>query len=187
MSKKSLPTPELLRKLLRHEPGTGRMFWECRQIDMFEDGARGGALASMRTWNTKNAGKRAFTTKLYSGYLVGAIFGDSFRAHRVIWALHYGEWPNKQIDHINQDRTDNRIVNLRDVTNRENSMNRTIQKNNSSGVTGVCWYNRDSKWAAYIMVSGEKIHLGYYDTIKSATNARFKANMKYGFSPNHGA
>lgn len=61
-----------------------------------------------------------------SGYGVLTMFGNQYRMHRVAWALHYGEWPANQIDHINRDRSDNRIANLRDATSRENNANRTM-------------------------------------------------------------
>ena len=72
------------------------------------------------------------------GYLVIKVKGKQYKAHRLAWFLHYGEFPKHNIDHINHIRTDNRIINLRDVTQAENNRNNTKKINKDTGVFGVC-------------------------------------------------
>jgi hypothetical protein len=182
---KPLPSPELLRKLLRYEPDTGRLFWRKRTPDMFEGQSRN-AQDCCNAWNNKFAGREAFTSISGKGYNSGAIFGRNYRAHRVIWAIFHGEWPRGQIDHINGNPSDNRIKNLRDVTNEENHRNMKTRSDNTSGVMGVFFYKTRKKWEAYIKTDGRKKHLGYFANIDDAIAARKAAEIKYGYHKNHG-
>ena len=89
-----------------------------------------------------------------------------------------------EIDHINGDRYDNRIINLKEATTSENNRNRRITDRNTSGYVGVV--KQGDKWYAYIKVDGKKIHLGTYNTKDEAIQARKQAEKKYGFHENHG-
>ena len=100
--------------------------------------------------------------------------------------MSYNEWPRKTIDHVNGDRSDNRVVNLRSVAHQENHRNRAIPKSNTSGVMGVYWGKRDRKWYAQIKINGKKKHLGSFSCKKKAIQARKKAEIDYGFHANHG-
>jgi len=172
MTKKQLPSPELLRKVLRYEAETGKLFWLVRP--------------NMRkSWNTRYAGKEAFAYKNRRGYLRGAISGKCCKAHRVIWAIVHGVWPD-QIDHINHDKSDNRIENLRSVYAKDNAKNMSKSKANTSGYTGVTWSTKDSKWYSRIMIEGKCKHLGSFDDINDAIAVRLSANEKYNFHANHG-
>ena len=95
------------------------------------------------------------------------------RFHRLILDAH----TNFQVDHINHRKNDNRKENLRLVTNSQNSMNRSIQSNNTSGVTGVSYYN--DGWNSEIHVNNEKIYLGKFNNIEDAIKARKDAETKY--------
>lgn len=86
---------------------------------------------------------------------------------------------NMVVDHINHDPLDNRKCNLRLCTQRDNMANRKVQKNNSSGVTGVTWYSRTNKWRAYIYKNYKKIELGYYNDFDKAVEVRKQAEKKY--------
>jgi len=174
------PTPDLLRELLRYEPDTGKLFWRERPIEMFT------AERHMNAWNARHKNKEAFTASNDRMYRVGDIFSKAFKAHRVIWAIHHGDWPDDQIDHINGVRDDNRIENLRVVTNAENARNKSMRKNNKSGVMGVYWNKCKSKWSAEIQCNGKKIHLGYFTSKDDAAAARAAADVKYSFHENHG-
>ena len=90
------------------------------------------------------------------------------------------------IDHINGDPFDNRIDNLRLVTQRENSMNRRLSCNNKSGVIGVHYYSSRKQWQAQITSEGKKINLGRFDNFDDAVKVRKDAEIKYGFHENHG-
>lgn len=132
------------------------------------------------TWNTKYAGKEAFTAIGNHGYLTGSVNDKMYTAHRVIWAIVYGEWPEHQIDHVNAIRTDNRISNLREATQQENNRNLRISKANSSGFKGVSWHSKTGKWVSYIRDSnGERKHLGLFATPESAHAAFCDAARKY--------
>lgn len=108
-------------------------------------------------------------------------------AHRIVWQMFNGPIPEgMQIDHINHDRSDNRIENLRLVSNLENHRNKSISKNNTSGFVGVRWHKKHQKWIANIKIKGKLIHLGLFNDIDAAIDARKAANEKYKFHKNHG-
>lgn len=180
MAKRPLPSPELLRQLLRYEPETGKLFWRERPVEMFP------AERHWKMWNTRFSGKEAFTASNTKGYLLGHIFGRLLLSHRVIWAMVTGAWPTDKIDHEDHDSSNNRWNNLREASQLENLRNQSLRPSNKSGVTGVHWNKRDKKWEARIRVSGQQIFLGYFDDISLAAAARAAANVKYGFHENHG-
>lgn len=111
----------------------------------------------------------------------------SYYVHRIIWAMHYGEWPDGQIDHINGNGLDNRISNLRVVSNAGNGLNKRRHRNNRSGVTGVSWNKWANKWTAFIAIAGQKLHLGYFTDFDEAVATRRHAAYVLGFDPMHGA
>ena len=185
MAKTELPTPEELRKLLRYEPDTGKLYWLERSAEFFEDGKRS-AETACRCWNARHAGKEAFTADDGRGYRTGQIFNCLYLAHRVIWAMVHGAWPADQIDHINGVKDDNRLENLRSVTSGENSRNHPRRADNSSGVTGVTWRPNGSKWTAQISVNDRQVHLGVFIKKDDAVAARKAAEIKYGYHENHG-
>ena len=184
-----LPTLETLRKLFNYDSDTGKLYWKPRTPDMF-DNRKNYAESSCKSWNTRYAGKEAFTAKkeAYDGYYVGAIFDILYLAHRIVWALHYEKRPDLSldIDHINGVKTDNRINNLRLVTREINSKNASMQCNNTSGFNGVYWQKSTKKWHSQIKADGKRIHLGLFANKDDAIAARIRANIKYGFSERHG-
>ena len=85
------------------------------------------------------------------------------------------------VDHINNNRLDNNINNLRWCTYTENNRNKSMKSNNSSGIKGVTFHKKSNKWCAQIMIDGINIHIGYYDTIEEATIARVqRARQAFG-------
>lgn len=90
-----------------------------------------------------------------------------------------GEWPNKEIDHINLDKHDNRFSNLRMASRSENGRNIRKYRTCTSGIKGVCWNARSKKWQAAIKVYGRKIHLGLHENINDAAVAYAKAAANY--------
>lgn len=122
-----------------------------------------------------------------SGYKVVWVDGKSRLVHRLVWIMRYGSiCPSKKIDHINHNRSDNRIENLRLVSQKENCKNTKLSINNKSGHTGVAWYTSRKKWCARIMVDGKNKTLGYFLNQQEAIKARRKAEEIYGFHINHG-
>lgn len=115
------------------------------------------------------------------GYVRVKIDGRPYSAHRVVWLILLGEWPVDTLDHINGDRNDNRIENLREATQLENAKNKIMAANNTSGYKGVTYHKGNNRWQARIRVNGRLIHLGYHDTAESAsTSYREAANRYFG-------
>lgn len=131
-------------------------------------------------------GREAGSLDRQSGYRQIILNGKKYYAHRLAWFLYYGSVPHGEIDHINHNRSDNRISNLRDVECIDNAQNRPLQKNNISGYHGVRFRADKDKWEARIKVK-QKIHiLGLFQTKEEAIVSRKKAEKEYGFHKNHG-
>jgi hypothetical protein len=120
------------------------------------------------------------------GYLKIQIFGKVYCAHRIAWLIYYGKHPEYGIDHIDGDKLNNAISNLRDADQLENSKNAKLSIANKSGFTGVTWAVHRNKWRSRIMFEGKDITLGFFSDIEDAISARKSANKKYGFHVNHG-
>lgn len=179
MATKPLPSPEVLRQLLRYEPETGKLFW------LYRGGSWFSSTRIQKSWNSQFAGKEAISHRDGNKYLIGSILGAQVRAHRVVMAMHLDRWPS-EVDHINGDKIDNRIENLREVAHSDNARNFPRKANNTSGVTGVSWDSRREKWAAYIRYNYVVRSLGRYAKIDDAIAARRKAERDLGFHENHG-
>jgi hypothetical protein len=92
--------------------------------------------------------------------------------HRLAWFLHYGQLPNNSIDHVDGNKSNNKIDNLRDVTNQQNQWNQTKAK-------GYYWHKSSNKFCAYIGINGKMKHLGLFQTEQEARNAYLKAKETY--------
>lgn len=114
-----------------------------------------------------------------SGYLRVMINKRKYRLHRLAWLYVHGEWPIGFMDHINRVRDDNRISNLRDVSPRANTINRSLQSNNRSGRVGVVFRPRSGNWCAVIKINGVQIALGTYKEFDDAVKAREEAEAFY--------
>lgn len=164
-------------RYIRYESDTGKLFWLERPVSMFKRPE----YHSM--WNKRFANKEAFTAVGSHGYKCGAIQGQHWLAHRLIFLIVGGYLP-EIVDHINGDRLDNRWVNLREVTTTESSRNTCLRSDNKSGCLGVS-VRPDNRWLARITVNGEIIHLGNFKELDDAIKARKSAEKKYGFHENH--
>jgi len=178
---------ETARRLLRYDSEAGKLFWRERTPDLFKDGDRCKKWRA-RNWNSNFAEKEAFTADNNCGYKHGRIFFFFYFANRIIWLMIYDQFPPKgfEIDHINGDRKDNRIKNLRLVTRSQNNKNRSLQSNNTSGYPGVIWYKSRSKWYVTIKSNSKDNFLGYFTNKEEAIAARKKAEKEFGFHENHG-
>jgi len=176
---KPMPSQEELNALFRYEPENGKLYWKDRNVADFSSEAKG------RSWNTKNGGKEAFTAKDSHGYHHGTIHGASFRAHRVVWAMHHTE-PFDQIDHVNGVRSDNRLINLRTATDASNRKNQKRPKDNTSGHIGVSWHKAARKWMVEIKSEGKREYLGLFPLFEEAIAVRKEAEARLGFHQNHG-
>lgn len=117
--------------------------------------------------------------KHYSGYIHIKIDNKKYMAHRLAWLYVYGEMPKKELDHINEIKDDNRIVNLRLATHKENGQNVSSPRiDNNSGFRGVSWDKKAKKWCAQIGINGKYKNLGYFVTPEEAYEAYLKAKRK---------
>lgn len=104
-----------------------------------------------------------------SGYRLCSVKKQRLYAHRIIWCMMTGEWPVSEIDHINQNKSDNRWTNLRLATRLENSRNRSATTKNTSGFKGVSFHTRVGRWRATIKFGGKNRHLGYFNNPEDAS------------------
>lgn len=152
-------TAQRLRELLSYNPESGQLSWlESR-----------GSVASGKLCNTKDK----------HGYIVIRVDRRLYKAHRLAWLHAYGEWPRGVIDHINHDCSDNRLENLRDVTQAQNSGNILGPKaGNKSGFLGVHYDRRAGRYCAEIKLNRKKHHLGHFQTAEEASAAYLTAKRK---------
>jgi hypothetical protein len=169
--------PELLRQILRYEPETGKLFWLPHIA--FGPITEGYA----KSFNSRWAGTEAFTSKMHNGYFQGHVLSSKQASHRVIWALVYGEWPI-EVDHINGDRSDNRLANLREVDRSQNCRNAALRKSRVGATVGVR-FNKGA-WQATITSRGKRQHLGRFQNKDEAIAVRKAAERNLGFHANHG-
>lgn len=155
------PSISRVRALFYYNPETGSITWAVRRF-----GVRYGSEAGTD----------------HKGYKRVKIDSKLILAHRLAWAIHYGVWPSEELDHINRNRSDNRIANLRESSRSGNMVNRAYPKG-SSGVTGVSKHK--SGWQASIRVNGKSVYLGVFQTIEEAAKVRAASEkLEYGqFAP----
>lgn len=159
---------EIANSIFRYDEFTGRLFWKVRPCKNIAAGSE-------------------IKTMLANGYLAVRHQGKRYLVHRVVWLMKNGRWPDGQIDHLNHNRKDNRIENLRDVSASENQRNKSLHKNNSSGETGVSFHKRSSKWrVTYQGMNGKHVHVGLFGSFDEAVTAKAKAISEGGFHRNHG-
>lgn len=155
-----LPPLELLNTLLNYDPETGVFRWKQLRRNQISENSIAGC-------NGKN------------GYVSITISNKTYLAHRLAYKMHYGLDPVDLVDHIDGDRSNNCISNLRDATTSQNLRNTGLRKTNTSGFKGVSWDLKKKKWRAYIMYDGKRIHLGYYRTKEESALAYEKAAKEY--------
>ncbi len=120
-----------------------------------------------------------------SGYLAASIGAKRYLEHRLVWLWHHGGWPTKHLDHINCNRQDNRIENLRECDDAENGQNRArLNRNNTIGFQGVCWDHRYGTYSARICSKGKQTHLGTFGSAEAAFEAYKEAKARiHTFNP----
>lgn len=159
-------------ELFRYDPETGNLFWKVKPC------------AKGRVY----AGDEIGAGQPEHDYIRTSYRRKKYLAHRIIFEMFNGPIPEgMEVDHINRKRRDNRLSNLRLVNHRDNMRNMPRLNTNTSGVTGVCWFKRDCRWRAVIVIDRRQKHLGYFDSFEEAAEARKAAEIKYGFHKNHGA
>lgn len=153
-------TAEHLRELLDYDPYTGLFRWK---------------IASKQTpWLSGQVA--GFIEQ--QGYWIIVIDRQIYKAHRLAWLYVYGEWPKNQIDHVNGNRSDNRLENLRAATQAQNQQNVGLTRRNNSGYKGVHWKSSHKKWCAQIRRDGHRVNLGHFDTAELAAAAYEQASKQ---------
>ncbi len=155
-----LPSVKTLRELLDYEAETGLFRWKNSRRGRVKVGGIAG-------------------TSDRSGYQQIRINGKKYMSHRVAWAMSYGAWPTDVIDHINMDKADNRLANLRSATKSQNRYNLDAYKNNTSGHKGVSHNRKSGLWRAYISYDGARRFIGDYAAQADAVAARLDAEARY--------
>lgn len=152
MAKTNL-TPERLRELLHYDPETG-------------------------IFTRRDSGVVAGGIEV-SGRITVGIDGKRFYAYRLAWLYMCGYWPTEDIDHIDGNKRNDRIGNLREATKSQNAQNLSKRKKNKHGLVGVCWDRSRQKWKASIIVNGKTINAGRFPTPELAHAAYCAAKAKY--------
>ena len=147
-------SPDKLQELLRYCPETGHFYWKVNRRGHVQAGQLAGRIAN-------------------HGYHQIGINGRLHLAHRLAWFSIHRQWPVGYLDHINGVKDDNRITNLREVTQAENMQNirRANTNNHSSGLLGASWNGHNGKWKACIGLHNKKFHIGYFETAEEAHQA----------------
>ena len=154
-------TQERLKELVSYDPETGVF------------------MRKVRTSNRVNMEKPVGTVDRY-GYLWCSLDGKAFRLHRLAMIYVHGTVHNGDVDHINMDRKDNRISNLREVSRSVNMQNKeAASSNNRTGYIGVCFDSRRNKYSAQIRINGKNTHLGMFDSPDVAHAAYVKAKRNF--------
>ena len=177
--------PEVLREILDYDPEEGILEWKHRPLNHDLWTVRGA-----RSFNSQFAGTRAgFERKVKNRDYVRRELklpgGKNYLEHRIIWAWMTGEWPEKMIDHIDQNPLNNRWSNLREADNATNQQNSSRRKDNTSGVVGVSWDKKRSKWKVDTQFNNCR-YFDYRECFIDAVALRLKHLRDLGFSENHG-
>lgn len=152
---------ELVRELFDCDPKSGALYWRARSNSRVKAGALAGHFQPR------------------TGYICVTIKGQKYRAHRLIWLHVYGRWPDGELDHINNNRIDNRISNLRPATPSQNKWNLTRPSHNTSGQKGISWDKRSNKWLVCLQKHGIRKHIGLFSCMEDAVLARDAAVNKW--------
>ena len=151
-------TQKKLKQYLNYDPKTGIFIWKVKIRNGVQIGSVAGCLNK-------------------SGYTNIIISGKSYQAHRLAWLYMYGYFPEHQIDHIDRNKSNTRINNLRHVSHSCNIRNQGLLKSNTSGIKGVCWSKQSDKWQAGIHVNNKNHHIGFFTDFTEAVCHRLAAEQ----------
>lgn len=177
-----LPPVAYLHTVLTYDEHTGELFWKPRQEDEFSLNCH------FVSWSKRFSGKSAGTLvkKKKKTYVKINFSGKNYYAHRIAYAMWFGEWPKGEIDHVNGDSTDNSIKNLRQVDRKENCKNISLLSDSKSGYCGVNWHSPSGKWRARVKVDGKEHYVGLFDDPEEAARRIKSVRDALGFHDNHG-
>jgi len=172
---------EYLQECFKYDKKTGSLYWKERPLHHFKN------INAMKWTNSRFAnslvGNIKNTERSNTSYYITKVNNKHYAVHRLIWEMHYGKIPDEmQIDHIDNNGINNRLENLRLVSQSLNQKNRPLQKSNKSGVNGVNWHKAAKKWQVRIVDNnGKRIDLGRYDSFEDAIIIRKTHEKKYGY------
>lgn len=150
----------LIPQVLRYCPQEGQLYWRHRPESLFSDSKARRSDWIAANWNSRHAGKPAFTAVGAHGYRCGTLQGCGLTLHRVAFLLMTGDWPEHEVDHRNGDRTDNRWENLRPVSKAQNNRNaRGYSK--TSDYVGVSWNRSLGGYVARVYHNGKNHYCGF--------------------------
>lgn len=174
-------TQEELMEVVNYDEVTGVFIWKERPLHLFKTPKSG------KMWNGKFAGKQAGCISHRRSYVtrVIRIKNKDYYAHRLAWIYMTGEQPPEQIDHKDRNSLNNAWDNLRDGTY-INNKNLSMNKSNTSGVTGVYWNQNLSKWVAFSGHEGKVVYLGLYHDIEEAEKVVVDFRKSVGYDDDHG-
>jgi hypothetical protein len=153
---------EKARELFDYDQETGILKWKTRPVNCRWDKTANGLVAG-RIAGWVNG----------SGYRQVRIPGGRCMAHRLAWLISYGQWPRDQVDHIDGDRLNNRLSNLREASPTENCHNIALSYTNTTGFMGVT--SNKGRFQARVAAYGKRLHLGTFDTAEDAYRAYLDA------------
>ena len=141
-------------KDLEYCPDTGSFFWKKTRNQMAVEGSEAGCVDN-------------------KGYRVITYDGKRYKAHRLAWFFVHNQWPKNQIDHIDENKSNNRISNLRDVSQSVNQHNISIaRKDNTSGHRAIHWHKQHQKWNVRVQLEGKRHEVGLFEDLEDAIQAR---------------
>lgn len=158
-------TQKELKDKLTYNPATGHFYWLKGKMKDRVAGCKCGNLPDQGYWEITINKKR-------------------YRAHRLAWLYMYGTLPDKLMDHIDHNRTNNAISNLKEVDKHTNAKNKTLYRNNKTGYPGVDPHGNN--WKARIGVNGTKVLLGVFPTFEEAVAAKKAGEKLLAYHKNHG-
>lgn len=164
---------QFLRECFIYNPHNGKLYWRLRLLEHFKN------RANQRTWNARYAGQEAGVANRYRHVNI-RIDGVTryFTVHRLSWALQTGAWPKDEVDHKNQNKDDNRWVNLREATHVENMRNRKTGRVCKSGHRGV-YVLPSGRFNVRLKVEAKRINAGTFDFYEDACAAYRRLAQHY--------
>jgi hypothetical protein len=159
---------KLAHALFEYNPDTGSLVWRVH-TSATPKGKEAGTLSDKKK-------------EYYTRYRNVSVLGDRYKAHRIIWLMQTGSWPEKYIDHIDGNGLNNKWSNLREASPSENMANQKVRSDSTSGIKGVSYDKKRNMWYVYIDINKKRKHLGRFETREEAAAARIAAEKVY-----HGA
>jgi hypothetical protein len=154
MKRYSPPDIEMLKSSLNYDPASGIFTWKRKPSPNRSAGSEAGYITNY-------------------GYRTISLNGTAYKAHRLAWLITYGTWPDL-IDHIDSNRANNAINNLREATTSENSRNQDIGSRNSSGTRCVYWHSTKKRWVVKVILNGKDYYGGSFISLGDAEKASEK-------------